>query len=171
MHESALPQSILLPLGGHLRRYISHGCRGHCLPHYRYHEYHGEFGRWTITSVLWRLIISLLQNTEDFLNFLEISNARELSEILGAIPQYLLPLPSVTMMLVSMRLVLLWAINLSCLICVIRGVRKMLRNELMRKSKAIRPDFGYDREINHRREINSPNSIEVTIPENFLVLK
>lgn len=77
------------------------------------------------------------------------------------------------MMLVSIRLVLLWAINLSCLFCVIRGVRKMLHNELMKKSKALRPDFGYERELefnNRRPDVNSPNSIEVRSPENFQIL-
>lgn len=79
----------------------------------------------------------------------------------ATVPAYLFPMPSVTMMLVTFRGFLLWAVNISCLIYVIRGVRKILRNELMKKNQPIRPDFGYEREFN-RPEVNSPNSIEVT---------
>lgn len=49
----------------------------------------------------------------------------------------------------------------------------MLHNELMKKSKALRPDFGYERELefnNRRPDVNSPNSIEVRSPEKFQIL-
>lgn len=51
----------------------------------------------------------------------------------------------------------------------------MLRNELMKKNKPIRPDFGYEREFNNnqshnnnRAETVTPNSIEVGLVGNPL---
>lgn len=103
----------------------------------------------------------LLQSVEGFLEFIGFTNVQELVPYFETIPKYLLPMPSVTMLLVSIRIVLLWAVNLSCLIYVIRGVRKMLRNELMKQNKPIRPDFGYERDFN-RPEVTSPSSVEVS---------
>lgn len=105
--------------------------------------------------ILFRELIYVLcfQSTINFLNFLEVQNVDQIQEHVATVPEYLLPLPAVTMMIVSIRGVLLWAVNLSCLFYVIRAVRKMLRNELSKKKKkAVRPDFGYEREFNRASE-------------------
>lgn len=105
---------------------------------------------------------ALFQSLEDFLSFVGFVNVAEVAPHFQSVPAYLLPMPSVAMLVVSIRGFLLWAINVSCLIYVIRGVRKMLKNELMKKNKPIRPDFGYEREFN-RPNVSTPNSIEVRV--------
>lgn len=110
----------------------------------------------------------LFQSIGDFLIFIGFTDPSPILESAQAIPSYLTTLPSVTMMIVSLRGFLLFAINISCLIYVIRGVRKMLKNELMKKNKPVRPDFGYEREFtnnnnNNRAETVTPNSIEVRL--------
>lgn len=104
------------------------------------------------------------QTTGAFLSFLEIQNVDQIQAAVASVPEYLLPLPSVAMMIVSIRGVLLWAVNLACLFYVITGVKKMLRNELGKQKKAVRPDFGYERDFNRAEapQQQSPHRVEVS---------
>lgn len=92
---------------------------------------------------------NLFQDIPSFLDFIEIHNAAELLPHVQSIPSYAPSMPSLIMLLVSSRCLVVWVLNATCLIMVIIGVRKLVRDEVTTQKRVVRPDFGYEREYNN----------------------